>query len=79
MLEQSASANPIVKSTKSDIDGSQRYYWTRQWQDAEKQARADIEAGRGTKLNGLDEIEAHFTDIAKEPLPSNEERDDILQ
>ena len=79
MLEQSASAIPIVKSTKSDIDGSQRYYWTRQWQDAEKQARADIEAGRGTKLNGLDEIEAHFTDIAKEPLPSNEERDDILQ
>ena len=79
MLEQSASANPIVKSTKSDIDGAQRYYWTRQWQDAEKQARADIEAGRGTKLNGLDEIEAHFTDSAKEPLPSNEERDDILQ
>ena len=79
MLEQSASANPIVKSTKWDIDGSQRYYWKRQWQDAEKQARADIEAGRGTKLNGLDEIEAHFTDIAKEPLPSNEERDDILQ
>ena len=79
MLEQSASANPLVKSTKSDIDGSQRYYWTRQWQDAEKQARSDIEAGRGTKLNGLDEIEAHFTDIAKEPLPSNEERDDILQ
>ena len=79
MLEQSASSNPIVKSTKSDIDGAQRYYWTRQWQDAEKQARADIEAGRGTKLNGLDEIEAYFTDIAKEPLPSNEERDDVQQ
>ena len=72
-------SSPFRRSAKSDLDESQLYYWTQQWQDAEKQARADIEAGRGIKLNGLDEIEAHFTDIAKEPLPSNEERDDILQ
>ena len=65
MLEQSASANPIVKSTKSDIDGAQRYYWTRQWQDAEKEARTHIQAGRITKLNELNDIESHFNILSK--------------
>ena len=79
MPEQSTSPSPSGTPSKSDLDESQLYYWTREWQEAEKRARADIQARRATKLNGVDEIEAHFTNLAKEPLPGNEERDDVQQ
>ena len=60
MVDRSAKVNRVETSANPDIDEPQLYYWTREWQDSEKQARADIQAGRVTKLNGLDEVDAHF-------------------
>ena len=79
MVDQSAKVNRTKTSSNSDFDESQLYYWTREWQDSEKQARADIQAGRVTKLNGIDEIEAHFGQLAKQSQAINEERNDVEQ
>ncbi len=70
---------PSETSATSDYDESQLYYWTTQWQEAEKRARADIQSGRVTKLNRLDEIETHFKEVAKASRQSAEERNDFLQ
>ena len=77
MLKKSTKANPVETLAESDRDASQTYYWTQEWQDSEKQARADIQAGRVTNLNGTDEIEAHFNGLAKQTQAVNEERNDI--
>lgn len=77
MVDQSARVNRIEMSDNSDLDESQLYYWTPEWQASEKQAKADIKAGRVTNLNGIDEIEAHFDSLAKQTPAMNEERNDI--
>lgn len=71
MVDQSAKVNRTGTSFDSEIDESQLYYWTQRWQDAEKQARADIESGPVTKLNGPDEIEAHFGELAGQSRPAS--------
>ena len=76
MVDQSAKVNRVGTPANPDLDESQLYYWTREWQDAEKQSRVDIQAGRVTKLNGIDEIEAHFGELAKEGQAVNEEGND---
>ena len=39
---------------KVAVDRSQAYFWTRRWQEGEKEAEADIRAGR---LHRFDDIE----------------------
>ena len=46
---------------------TQDYYWSKEWQDEEKQTRADIEAGRTTELDGIDEIRQHFSLLVEKP------------
>ena len=77
MPKQSTSANPSVESAKSDIDKTQEYYWTRQWQESEKQARADIQSARVTKLNGLDAIDSHFNKLSDQTQTISKEEDDV--
>ena len=36
----------IVLTPKKLIDASQAYFWTKEWQDAEREADEDIKAGR---------------------------------
>ena len=79
MVDQSAKVNRVGTPADSDLDESQLYYWTPEWQNSEKQARADIQAGRVEKLNGIDEIEAHFGELAKEGQAVNEEGNDVPQ
>jgi hypothetical protein len=49
------------------------YYWTPEWQKAEAEARADIRAGRVTKLHTLEEIEAHFSALMNSDDTDNDE------
>ncbi len=39
------------------IDPEQAYYWTATWQERERQADADIRAGRVTLLQSLDDLD----------------------
>jgi hypothetical protein len=35
---------------------TQAYFWTKEWQEAEKEASADIKAGRVKKFNSADDL-----------------------
>jgi AbrB family looped-hinge helix DNA binding protein len=50
----------IVLTPKKLIDKSQAYFWTTEWQEAERQAQADIEAGRMKEFASVDEL---FADL----------------
>ncbi len=44
------------------IDKSQAYFWTRKWQEGEKEANEDIKAGRVRVFDSADEL---FEDLGK--------------
>lgn len=41
---------------KKLVDKSQAYFWTKQWQEAEKEADADIKAGRVKTFDSVEEL-----------------------
>lgn len=43
---------------KTVIDRSQAYFWTERWQAGEREAQADIEAGRVERFDEVDEAMA---------------------
>jgi hypothetical protein len=45
------------------IDKSQAYFWTKNWQDAEKEAEEDIKAGR---VNTFDSVNDQIKDLNKQ-------------
>ena len=38
------------------VDKNQAYFWTKKWQDAEKEADEDIRAGRVKVFNSVEEL-----------------------
>lgn len=49
--------NLIVKKL---IDKSQTYFWTREWQESEREADEDIRAGRLKTFDSVDELIAEL-------------------
>lgn len=47
-------------SAKKSMDKSQTYFWTKAWQEAEKEASKDIKAGR---VKSFDTVEELFEDL----------------
>jgi hypothetical protein len=47
-------------SAKKLVDKSQAYFWTKEWQEAEKEAGKDIKAGR---VKAFDTAEELFEDL----------------
>ena len=45
---------------KKIIDKSQAYFWTKEWQEAEREASADIKAGR---VKAFDTVEGLLADL----------------
>jgi AbrB family looped-hinge helix DNA binding protein len=41
---------------KKLIDSSQAYFWTEEWQKAEKEASADVRAGRVRRFDAVDDL-----------------------
>ncbi len=41
---------------KKLVDKSQAYFWTKRWQEAEKEADEDIRAGRVKAFDSVDEL-----------------------
>lgn len=60
LVELHAKEDHIVLMPKKLIDKSQAYFWTKEWQEAERQAQADIEAGRTKEFASVDEL---FADL----------------
>ncbi len=60
LVELQVKEDHIVLMPKKLIDKSQAYFWTKEWQEAERQAQADIEAGRIREFASVDEL---FADL----------------
>lgn len=45
---------------KKLIDKSQAYFWTKEWQEAEREADADIQAGRVKRFKSVDELRKYL-------------------
>ena len=54
-LEVELAKDQIVLKPRKLIDPSQGWYWTKEWQEAERQADEDIAAGRVKDFDTLDE------------------------
>jgi len=52
-----------VLMPKRLVDKSQAYFWTKRWQDAEREADGDIKAGRVKTFDSVDEL---IKDLDKE-------------
>ena len=48
---------------KKLVDKSQAYFWTKKWQEGEKEADEDIKAGRVKNFNSVDDL---IKDLEKE-------------
>jgi len=45
-----------IEMPKKLVDKSQAYFWTKWWQDAEREADEDIKAGRVKTFESVDEL-----------------------
>lgn len=50
---------------KKAIDPSQAWYWTKEWQEAERRADEDIKKGRYTVYDSVDDLIADLHKAAK--------------
>ncbi len=55
--------NRVILTPKKLIDADQAYFWTKSWQEGEREASADIAAGRVT---GFEDVEDAIASLRKE-------------
>jgi AbrB family looped-hinge helix DNA binding protein len=55
----------IVLRVKKLIDKDQAWFWTKRWQEGEKQAAEDIKAGRMHTFENMEEAIAHLHERAE--------------
>jgi len=58
MTSRSVISRPYldIEMPKKLVDKSQAYFWTKRWQDAEREADEDIKAGRVKTFESVDEL-----------------------
>ena len=55
-VEVSVVDDTVVLTPKQLVDKSQAYFWTEEWQAAEREADEDIRAGRIETFESVDEL-----------------------
>lgn len=56
ILETKVKEGKIIIIPKKTIDAKQAWFWTKEWQEAEKEADADLRAGRVKKFKTVEEL-----------------------
>ena len=56
LVEIDVEDEKAVLIPKKLVDKSQAYFWTRRWQEGEREADADIKAGRVKTFDSVDEL-----------------------
>jgi AbrB family looped-hinge helix DNA binding protein len=56
MVEIEVIDEKAVLVPKRLVDKSQSYFWTKEWQEGEQEADADIKAGRVKKFSSAEEL-----------------------
>ena len=65
-FEIEATQDGIVLTPIVRIPKSQTYYWTKEWQNSERNADEDIAHGRVAEFEDADELFRHLKKIGKE-------------
>ena len=65
-VEAEVKGESIVLTPVKVIRKGQEYFWTSEWQEKEKEADEDIEAGRLSRAYRKAELETFFKDLRKE-------------
>ncbi|MCX6374573.1 MAG: AbrB/MazE/SpoVT family DNA-binding domain-containing protein [Armatimonadetes bacterium] len=60
ILEAEVRGDEVILKPKKLIDKSQAWYWTKEWQEAERQADEDIAAGRVKEFDTVDDAIAYL-------------------
>ncbi len=47
---------PICLTPKEEFDRSQAYFWTRRWQEGEREAEEDIRASKVEKFENVNDL-----------------------
>lgn len=55
-MEVRVTEDSIILTPKTLIDKSQAYFWTPEWQAAEREASADIAEGRVQEFDSVDDL-----------------------
>jgi len=55
-VEMDVEDERAVLMPKKLVDKSQAYFWTRRWQEGEREADEDIKAGRVKTFDSVDEL-----------------------
>ncbi len=63
LVEIEIEEEKAVLTPKKLVDKSQAYFWTRKWQESEREAEEDIKAGRGKTFTRANEL---IEDLDKE-------------
>jgi len=56
LLDTDIRDGKIVIVPKKAIDAEQAWFWRKEWQEGEKEAEADIRAGRAKKFKNVEEL-----------------------
>jgi AbrB family looped-hinge helix DNA binding protein len=56
ILETEIRDGKIIIVPKKAIDAQQAWFWTKEWQEAEKEAEADLRAGRVKKFKNVEDL-----------------------
>ena len=56
ILETKVQEGKIIIVPKKTIDAQQTWFWTKEWQEAEKEAELDLKAGRVRKFRNIEEL-----------------------
>jgi len=56
ILETEVKEGKIIIVPKKTVDAQQAWFWTKQWQEAEREAEADIRAGRVKKFKNIEDL-----------------------
>jgi AbrB family looped-hinge helix DNA binding protein len=56
ILETTLKEDKIIIIPKKMIDARQSWFWTKEWQKAEKEAEEDIKAGRVKKFKTVEDL-----------------------
>ncbi len=56
ILETTLKEGKIIIAPKKTIDAEQAWFWSKEWQEAEREAEEDIKAGGVRKFKNVEEL-----------------------
>lgn len=56
LLETEVKDGRVIIKPKKTIDAEQAWFWSKEWQEAEKEVEADLKAGKVKKFKNVEDL-----------------------